>query len=169
RPVGLEGIELMAARETGGEDQLVHISRRDVLLRAPYTTEKVIAAEGRRRGRIATLAHAVGQGTPQGGDDLFSERAAFLLAAGMHESDAPGQVIEHQQRSWRDVVQRRDAAARASRQALEEAHYIVGRIPDEAAGQRYALDVRRRLRRTPQAVTQRAQQLRGRRGHRAAL
>ena len=81
----------------------------------------------------------------------------------MQQRDAARQVIEHQQRTRRHVMQCRHAIGGRDPlgQMLEEAHDIVGREAHQAAGQRHAGDLRFGARRGSQRGAQLVQQFRG--------
>ncbi len=57
-------------------------------------------------------------------------------------------------------MQHRRSTLRPRRQPLKEANDVVGRVPDEAAGERDSGDFRLGLWRTPQCLAQPVQQLR---------
>ncbi len=113
--------------------------------------------------RIAKAAEAIrdAQAAAQCRDHLAPQRLALRFTAGVQQRDAARQVVEDQQRARRHVMQ--DGCARAPlvahRQALEEAHHIVGREADQSAGQRHAGQNGQRSRRPRQGLAQAAEQL----------
>ena len=73
-------------------------------------------------------------------DRLRAEGTIKAVGAGMNQGNAAGQVIENQQRAWRDVmcVGRFRVVQTAPRNSLEIAYGVVRRVSHEAAGQGYA-------------------------------
>ncbi len=117
----------MTTRETCGQNQLIHVSGRDVLLGAPDTTHVVGTTVPGNRRRIFSRPRTVRQAAAQRADHLVPQGTPLLLRAGMNQGNPAGQVIKNQQRAWRHVVQGRNTTFESGSggQSLEEAHHVV--------------------------------------------
>jgi hypothetical protein len=101
-----------------------------------------------------------GHGAAQRLDDLAAQALALGLAAVVQQRDTAGQVIEHQQRAWSNVmsVGRFRVVQAASRHSLEITHGVVRGVSHQAAGQGHAGDLRQGLGGAGERTAQRVQE-----------
>ena len=115
------------AGETRGENELVHVSGRDVFLGAPDSAHVVGTTVSGRGRRILPRARVSRKPTAEGPNHLVPQGTPLLLGTGMNERNAASEVIENQQGTRRHVVERGNTALEpgSGREPLKEAHHIV--------------------------------------------
>jgi hypothetical protein len=136
------------AGEPHREYELIHIARRDVLLRTLHALQELRFAETADRGRVPNALAVRGNSAAQCGNDFFAQRSALGFGTVVKQGDPAGQVIEHEQRARSDIMSFRRGIdhPRAGRQAFESPHQVVTGRPHQTAEQRHARNTRLRLR-----------------------
>ena len=139
RAIRLERIEIAAAREADRQHELIDVAGRDVLLACARHAGRIRAPRDSPPRGPSCACHA-GPGTPPRSAriDLASQRRALRRGACVQQRSAPREVIEHEQRTRREIVRvgRVVAGVRRVGQALEIAHEVIARCADETAVQR---------------------------------
>ena len=117
---------------------MVDVTCCDVFLGSRDPGEKLRLGHRGERGREAALYATRRYGTAQRGDDFAAQRLPLALAAGMQQSDASREMVEHQQRCGRDIVQigHGTRLGRGRAQSLEVADDVVGRVADKSTCER---------------------------------
>ena len=149
RAIGLERIEVAAAREAHRQHELVDVARGDVLLGACHACEeRFLGQAGLRRAELRSPGRPR-QPAAQRADDLAAQALAFLLRSRVQQRRAAREVVEHQQRARGDVVRVGAVVvgARERWQALEIPHEVIARNADQPTQKREALARQVRMRR----------------------
>ncbi len=109
RAIDLERMQVVLAAELDGEHELINIAGGDVFLHALHAGHVLGGAHARHRPRVLAGMPAVRERAAQRANHFFPQRLAFDFGAVVQERDAAGEVVEHEQRFGRRVVQNREA------------------------------------------------------------
>ena len=104
RAIGLERIEVAAAREPHRQHELVHVARGDVFLGAGHVMQERVFRQARFGRAELRLPGGAWQPATQRTNDFATQREAFLLRTRVQQGRAARQVIENEQRARRNVV-----------------------------------------------------------------
>ena len=131
RPIHLERRQRVTPLEARCEHQLIHVSGRDVLLRASHAIRVSAFRQGGHRGGERAVASSVGTAPRNARMTSRLERLPLGVGPVVQQGGAARQVIEHQQRARRHVMRmrRHGRIQTASRQTLEIPHGVVGEYP----------------------------------------